>query len=89
MQFNVHHTHAFPGCRVSIDGDQSDAGGDATVEFSDGTVTTGSHVADGPGIILSISPYRTARGTTIPEKRWQLRRSGDGWKVSARLPAPS
>lgn len=89
MQFSFHHTHAFPGCRVSIEGDRSDAAADATVEFSDGSIARGSHVGDGPDIILSVWPYRTVRGTDIPAKRWRLARTGDGWKVTALLPAPT
>lgn len=82
-----HHTHAYPGCRVTII-DRGD-GAFAAAEFSDGVVVAATATPLGPDeLLVRLAGYRTARGTAIAAKAWVLRRvSGDGWKVAARAAA--
>jgi hypothetical protein len=87
MQINVHDTHAYPGCGVTIvEGERR--GRKAIVEFSDGSVTPARYRRLGANQLdLQVDPYTTQRGTSIGARRWRLRRGERGhWKVSAKLP---
>lgn len=86
MRFQLSHTHAYPGCRVTIA--EEDVGDENLVEFSDGVLVPCRHRRDGPGIVLTIAAYRTSRGTKIDRKSWILAADaakGD-WKIKARAP---
>ena len=84
MRFQLSHTHAYPGCRVKIA--EEDNGDENLVEFSDGLIVAGRHVREGTTIVLTIAPYKTARGTEIGEKSWILLPDSTkrGWKIKAR-----
>ncbi|MFT4001196.1 MAG: hypothetical protein QM684_13225 [Rhizobium sp.] len=85
MRFEIANTHAYPGCRVRLaDEDNAD---EIVAQFSDGTIAGARYSRDGSATIrLTISPYRTARGTDIAEKSWILTPDpkGGGWKIKAR-----
>jgi hypothetical protein len=90
MHISFHHTHAYPGCAATLidDGVDPEAGGEAVVEFSDGSIASASYDMLGADeMILRVAPYTTARRTRIPAKTWKLRRAdrGQSWKVAARL----
>lgn len=71
----MHHTHLYPGARGQFIGPAGD--GPARVEFSDGTVVLGQL---GPGCLI-VPAYRTAAGTAIAAKRWQLAGDCKGVRV--------
>lgn len=84
MRFQLAHTHAYAGCRVTLA--DEDEGHDNLVEFSDGVMAPCRPLREGPAIVLTIAPYTTARGTEIGEKTWVLIQDaakGD-WKIKAR-----
>lgn len=86
MRFQLSHTHAYPGCRVTIA--EEDVGDENLVEFSDGVIAACRHRRDGPLNVLTIAAYRTSRGTEIGEKSWILlpdTTKGD-WKIKAQAP---
>ena len=86
MRFQLSHTHAYPGCRVTIAEEKVDD--ENLVEFSDGVIVPCRHRRDGSLIVLTIAAYRTSRGTRIGEKSWILlpdTARGD-WKIKARAP---
>jgi len=88
MRFSFHHTHAYPGCGVTVEEDGIEPG--ALVDFVDGAVCAGRYAYRPSGEIeLVVEPYVTARGTAIARKRWLLKSSGGAreWKVAARLDA--
>jgi hypothetical protein len=88
MRLSFHHTHAYPGCRVTI-ADENDDSVRIEAEFSDGALPGVSVDRLGADeLSVEIDAYRTARGTAIPAKRWILRRiAGDSWKVARRATA--
>ncbi|MGE0095604.1 MAG: hypothetical protein AB7M05_00135 [Alphaproteobacteria bacterium] len=82
--FRFANSHAYPGCRVTIDGTGSR--GQATAEFSDGSVSSCAYArtADG-GIRVTVGAYTTRRRTAIAKKTWLLVEGADGtWKVARR-----
>lgn len=84
MRFQLAHTHAYPGCRVTLG--EEDDGDENLVEFSDGVIVPCRHRREDAAIVLTIAPYTTARGTRIGEKTWILRPEAatGGWKIKAR-----
>ena len=89
MRIAFHDTHAYPGCRATTSDDPASSSGRAEAEFSDGPVVAASFARLESGeLLVRIAAYRTARGTTIPAKRWILRHvAGDRWKVASRAAA--
>ena len=86
--FRFANSHAYPGCRVMIDGLGDGAGerGHAAAEFSDGSTAscTYARTADG-GIRVTVGAYTTKRRTAIAEKTWLLAEGANGtWKVARR-----
>lgn len=90
MRFHVHHTHLFPGARLTALGGPTAPSGDVILEFSDGAGSVGQyrHFADG-SLILDVAPYRTVAGAQLPAKHWQLMPAGerDIWCVVKKLDA--
>ncbi len=81
MRFSFPHSHAFPGGRVGVD-DAEAAEGMCMVEFGDGVTVVAEWHPDGDGIRLDIPAYRTARGTGIDARSWQVMRGKDGhWRT--------
>lgn len=82
--FRFANSHAYPGCRVTVEG--AGERGSAMAEFSDGSVAacTYARTADG-GIRATVGAYTTRRRTAIAEKTWLLAEDTDGaWKVARR-----
>jgi len=82
--FHFANSHAYPGCRVTIDGTGSR--GQATAEFSDGSVSSCAYTRTvNGGIRVTVNAYTTQRRTAIAEKTWLLTQAADGtWKVARR-----
>ncbi|WP_123130397.1 hypothetical protein [Paracoccus pantotrophus] len=85
MRFHLSDTHAYPGCRVRIAEEENPQ--EQIAEFSDGVIVPCRHRSEGPGIVLTIAPYTTARGTRIDAKSWLLLPDGQtgDWKIKSRL----
>jgi len=86
VRFQISHTHVYTSCRVTLAEEENE---DVNlVEFSDGVIVPCQYMREGAAIILTIAPYRTARGTEIEEKSWILLQdvAKEGWKVSTRAP---
>lgn len=82
--FRFANSHAYPGCRVTIDGVANH--GHATAEFGDGSVAscTYARTADAE-IRVTVGAYTTRRRTAIAGKTWLLAKGADGaWKVARR-----
>ncbi len=82
--FRFTHSHAYPGCRVTVGG--AAARGRGTAEFSDGSVVpcTYARTADGR-IRVTVGAYTTQRRTAIARKTWLLAEEADGtWRVARR-----
>jgi len=88
MRFHVHHTHLYPGARLTAFDSATAPSGDVILEFSDGAGSVGQYhrLADG-SLALEVAPYRTVAGAQLPEKHWQLVLTGerDIWRVEKRL----
>ena len=86
MRFQLSHTHAYPGCRVTIA--EEDVDDENLAEFSDGVIVPCRYGRDGPAIVLTIAAYRTGRGTDIGEKSWMVLPGAakGGWKIKSRTP---
>jgi ferredoxin-fold anticodon binding domain-containing protein len=84
MLLSFADTHSYPGCRVIVRPDGAVGQEEAFVEFSDGVTVLSVLEQVGPKeIVLRIGPYRTARGTSIKEKVWILKRSSEQeWQVA-------
>ncbi len=84
MRIAFHHTHVYPGCRVTVAGEAG--GAFAEAELSDGVVVPATAAALGPDeLLVKLAAHRTARGTAIVAKDWILRRvGGEAWKVVRR-----
>lgn len=84
MRFQLSHTHAYPGCRVTIA--EEHVAGEELAEFSDGVIVACRYRREGDAIVLTIAPHRTARGTDIGEKSWKLlpEATAGNWKIEAR-----
>jgi|UPI0004B6086B hypothetical protein len=82
MLLSFADTHSYPGCRVIIRADGA-VGQEVFAEFSDGVTVPSVLEQAGPDeIVVRIGPHKTARGTSIKEKVWILKRnSGHEWKV--------
>ena len=84
--FRFAHSHAYPGCRITLD--RVGMRGNAAAEFSDGSVVpcVYARMADGQ-IRLTVSAYVTRRKTAIAEKTWILARvpgAEEGWRIARR-----
>lgn len=89
MRFHVHHSHLYPGARLSALTHDAPATGVAVIEFSDGAGTTGTASLASPSVIeLHVAAYRTVAGTQIPAKRWALAPTAERgiWQVVGKLP---
>jgi hypothetical protein len=88
MRFHVHHTHLYPGARLTAFDGPTAPSGEVILEFSDGAGSVGQyqHLADG-ALSLTVAPYRTVAGTQLPAKHWRLLPSGERhiWRVEKRL----
>lgn len=89
LRFQFSHTHAYPGCQVTIG--EEDSGDGNLVEFSDGVIVPCRYEREANAIILTIAAYATSRGTRIGEKSWILLADAatGGWRVKARAPKDS
>jgi len=88
MRFEYADTHAYPGCPVRVVGEdlESRREGPAEIEFSDGQLVAGRWSRADEALLVEIDAYRTARGASIPARRWRLQDDGHPrWKVAARL----
>lgn len=102
LVLHASHTHLFRGARLRAPGEPADPGHaapfstttDVRVVFSD-YADAGAVLADtgtAPEWILGIEAYRTAAGTEIPARAWELELLPSGgvleFKVVARRPDP-
>ncbi|MFO1294473.1 MAG: hypothetical protein U1F07_15610 [Rubrivivax sp.] len=81
------HTHLYPGARLHGSGITLRRGRQIEIEFSDlGHARARVEAAAGARATLAVSAHRTARGTSVAAKRWQLERQpgDDGWRVLRR-----
>lgn len=76
MILQATHTHLYPGHAGTVTGLAQGAdwraGGDAVVEFSDGSATTARIACSGDRWLLHTDAYRTAAGTAIADKHWRI-----------------
>ena len=77
MILHATHTHIYPGHHGTISGilriaDLSTPAA-CLVEFADGSAAEATIVAAAKDWRLQVDAYRTAAGTEIPGKQWQLR----------------
>lgn len=90
MRFHVHHTHLYPGARLTaLDGRLASAGA-VILDFSDGAGSVGQYERNAEGTLtLHVAPYRTMAGTPLPAKHWRLVATGDAniWRVDRKLDA--
>lgn len=88
--FHLAHSHAYPGCRVVLDGADQGKEGISIAEFSDGSTAPCAYerTADGQ-IRLTVSAYVTQRKAAIAEKTWILARvaGAEEWKIARRAPS--
>ncbi|MBS0224229.1 MAG: hypothetical protein JSR91_26210 [Proteobacteria bacterium] len=84
MRFVFSHSHAFRGGRVTVD-DDGKAGPECMVEFGDGVTVIAEWQAYGDAIRLSVPDYRTAKGTLVSARTWELARDKHGLWRSKRL----
>ncbi len=75
------HTHLFPGARCRIR-DLSDPQGfveapaplGITLCFSDGVAVPAELLVAGKGdVVMAVEEHKTAAGTSVPERIWQIR----------------
>lgn len=81
MELTASNTHLYPGSRLKAVGQTLQAEGDVTILYSDGATAS----AKLKGQTLTVEPYKTAAGTKIAQKQWQLRDDGDTWIIAKRL----
>lgn len=82
------HTHLYRGARLHGSGVTLRRGRQIEIEFSDlGHTLARVEAATGARATLAVSAHRTARGTLVGAKRWQLEclPGDDGWRVRSRL----
>lgn len=84
MRFVFPHGHAFRRGRVTVDDDQK-APPECLVEFGNGVTVIAEWRAFDDAIPLLIPAYRTARGTQVTARTWQLSRGKAGLWRSQRL----
>ena len=89
MILRATHTHLYPGHRGTVaglaHGADWRAGGNAVVEFSDGSVTTARITQAEGGWLLRTNAYRTAAGTEIAERYWQVELKAQDDRVEFRI----
>lgn len=95
MRFHVHHTHLYPGARLTALDEPPFAAGatqDVVLEFSDGAGSTGlcRRLAD-DALALDVAAYSTTAGTQLPAKHWLLAPAGERniWQVTAKRDTPA
>lgn len=76
MRFAFPHSHAFRKGRVTVD-DDGKPGPECLVEFGDGVTVIAEWSTDGEALRLSIPEYRTARGTVVNGRTWQVAQGKD------------
>lgn len=90
MRCHVHHTHLYPGARLTVMDGPLAAEGAVILEFSDGAGSVGQcqRLTDG-AVALRVAPYRTLAGTQLPAKHWRLVPTGENniWRVDRKLDA--
>lgn len=82
------HTHLYRGARLHGSAITLRPGRQIEIEFSDlGHALARVEAAAGARATLAVSAHRTARGTSVAARRWQLERQpgDDGWRVLSRL----
>lgn len=79
-------SHLFPGCRGALS-EAPGPCGPLMVEFADGSVALGQHRREGEAQVLSLAPYRTARGTDVPARAWAAEETEDGGATLIRITA--
>jgi len=89
MQICVRDSHAYPGCRATLPEPRPETPVDVVVRFADGVEVPGRLSPSAGGLRLEIAVSRTAAGTSIMRKLWELRQDRAGWKVRARLADPA
>jgi hypothetical protein len=86
MKFIFRDSHAYSGCRARIvTSPSSPEQGDAEIEFSDGSSTTGQfHRLSEEEVQLWLKPYITAQGNSVSAHSWRLQPTSAAgiWKVS-------
>lgn len=80
MRIAFPKSHAYRGSLVSVDLADSADEARALVEFGDGATAIAECRPEGDTIRLAIPEYRTAGGTTVKARTWELRRSGQQWR---------
>lgn len=86
-------SHLYPGCRLRLR--EARERDEVRVVFADGSTASAEVEAAEIGaaqgeLVVTVAPYRTARGRAIGAKRWRLVPDGDEaaerWRVAAKLP---
>lgn len=88
MILQATHSHLYPGHRGKISGLAKIAdfqAGDCLVEFSDGSVAAARISKRENGWQLDTATYRSAAGTNIEKKCWQLRLEEDDRQLVFRI----
>lgn len=89
MMLEATHTHLYPGLTGKISGllrlADMHAGKDCLVEFSDGSVIPARISGSENSWQLYTNAYRTAAGTDIPAKIWQVRLEEEGGHLGFRI----
>ncbi len=81
-------SHVYPGCTATISFGISKGMNTEVVlaEFNDGTIADAEIKKIDPAeIIITIHPYNTARGRSIPQKSWLLKNDSGAWKVLSKI----
>ena len=86
MVVSFANSHCYPGCQAVLR-DEGEAA-ECLAEFSDGSVAQALAQPHAQGLILTIMPYVTRRGTRIPERTWLLTNQGRAGRFVARRVPP-
>ena len=86
IELEAAHSHLYPGARGRVRAGDPAAAGPVTVTFADASRALGA-LAGGR---LALASYRTAAGTAVAPRGWQLRFAEDPegatFRVTARCP---
>jgi hypothetical protein len=80
LEVETFHSHLFAGARGRIVAGAA-ADGPAVVRFSDGA-RANAHLRRA---VLQVAPYRTATGTMIKAKAWEVGFAGDALRIMGRV----
>lgn len=83
-------SHVYPGCiaRISFGISRGMNTKIVLAEFNDGTIADAEiAIIDPAEIMITISSYKTAKGSSILQKSWLLKYDNiiDSWKVASKL----